>query len=408
MPEKSHIVLLAKGGSYWQGGRQYTLNLANALVRVRKKSEEFAISVLVNGTEELTQFNALKPYLHICADLADIQQPYTFTNKIRWRFKRTVLGWRIPRLEEALFRLGASFAYPLRSMVIPSADWIPDFQYRHFPEGSNQIEIEGRKREFASIVNEARRVVLSSACSEQDCHNLFPLSISKTIVLRFRAFIDGELLAEDPRSTVGRYNLPERYVMISNQLGPTKNHSVVLEALKAIHATERANIHVVCTGDIYDYRNPGFYNAFLAGIHEAGARNCVSVLGLIPKHDQIQLLRAAAAYLQPSLFEGWNTGVEEAHMLGKPILLSDIPVHREQDPPHAVYFPPHNPAELAHCLREVFASRSQVHDPQREQQAVASYSILQTQFAHQFLKMAEQRHNLHGSTAQTSRIARWA
>ncbi len=42
------------------------------------------------------------------------------------------------------------------------------------------------------------------------------------------------------------------------------------------------------------------------------------------------LLRGAAAVLQPSRFEGWSTIIEDAKSLGKPIVASDIAVHREQ------------------------------------------------------------------------------
>lgn len=389
MVDRPHIVIVAKGGSYWQGGRQYTLNLVDALVRFRNSRQDFEISVLVNGAAELAQFEALLPQLKVCADIAEVQEPYTLTNKLRWRFKRSMLGWTAPHMEEALLRLNATFAYPITSSIVPSADWIPDFQYRYFPDSSNPAEIEGRKREFASIVNCAGHVVLSSACAEYDCHKLFPHSIGKTSVLRFRVFLDQQLSAEDPSATLRRYNLPERYVLISNVLAPTKNHSVVLKALAAMSPAERADIHVVCTGDLYDYRNPGFYNEFLSGIHQLGVRQSVSVLGLIPKRDQVQLLRAAVAYLQPSLFEGWNTGVEEAHQLGKSILLSDILVQREQAPPRATYFRPDDANELAGRLRDVFASRAEpAHDPERERQAIKSYAKLQGRFAEDFLAIA--------------------
>jgi glycosyltransferase involved in cell wall biosynthesis len=43
-------------------------------------------------------------------------------------------------------------------------------------------------------------------------------------------------------------------------------------------------------------------------------------------------------FINPSLFEGWSTTVEEAKALGKFIILSDIKVHREQNPKDAVYF----------------------------------------------------------------------
>ncbi len=42
------------------------------------------------------------------------------------------------------------------------------------------------------------------------------------------------------------------------------------------------------------------------------------------------LLAHAVAVINPSRFEGWSSSVEEAKALGKPLIVSDIPVHREQ------------------------------------------------------------------------------
>ena len=38
--------------------------------------------------------------------------------------------------------------------------------------------------------------------------------------------------------------------------------------------------------------------------------------------------------------------------MGKQIILSDIPVHREQNPERAMFFDPANPKELAKAIRE--------------------------------------------------------
>jgi glycosyltransferase involved in cell wall biosynthesis len=43
-----------------------------------------------------------------------------------------------------------------------------------------------------------------------------------------------------------------------------------------------------------------------------------------------QLFRCAAAVVQPSRFEGWSTVVEDAKALGRPLIVSDLPVHVEQ------------------------------------------------------------------------------
>jgi len=62
--------------------------------------------------------------------------------------------------------------------------------------------------------------------------------------------------------------------------------------------------------------------------------------------EQVQLLRDCDLIVQPSLFEGWSTVVEDAKALGQRIVLSDLPVHREQEPPAALFFDPMSPQDL--------------------------------------------------------------
>ena len=76
----------------------------------------------------------------------------------------------------------------------------------------------------------------------------------------------------------------------------------------------------------------------------------VYLLGLIPRNDQIGIFRKAAAVIQPSCFEGWSTVVEDSRAIGRPIFISDIPVHREQAPPKAIYFSPLSDSILADLL----------------------------------------------------------
>ncbi|MFM8004242.1 MAG: glycosyltransferase, partial [Dolichospermum sp.] len=109
---------------------------------------------------------------------------------------------------------------------------------------------------------------------------------------------------------------------------------------------------IVCTGHIYDHRKPDYIDIILQAIHTYGLANQVYLLGLIPRIDQIQLMRHSLAVIQPSLFEGWSTVVEDARCLGKKMILSDFPVHLEQDPPGSVFFERNSPQELANLIGE--------------------------------------------------------
>ena len=61
-------------------------------------------------------------------------------------------------------------------------------------------------------------------------------------------------------------------------------------------------------------------------------------------------MRASAVIIQPSRFEGWSTSVQDAKALGRPLICSDISVHREQAPEAKGFFSPDDSQELADLL----------------------------------------------------------
>ena len=82
-----------------------------------------------------------------------------------------------------------------------------------------------------------------------------------------------------------------------------------------------------------------------------------------------KLFRRAAAVIQPSLFEGWSALVEDARTLGKRIYVSDIPVHREQQPTDGVFFHPDRPEELAELVARDWPDLKPGPDLVRESEA---------------------------------------
>ncbi len=386
-----HIVLKCTGSRVWMGGREYTRNLIRAILRAKHHySLDFRVSLLVDGHDELVHYEIFRDKLNGLDESESSQAPWTLANRLRWRIRRFA-GDINPRLKDYLISIGTTFAYPVvtaspSKQPFRSAAWIPDFQYKHFPNGAPSAEIEARKNEARRLANSAQTVVFSSRHAESDFVEMFPQRASSTFVLRFRVAIEENAWQHEPFKVVQKYNLPRRFYLVSNLLAPTKNHNVVLEALGILNQST-ADVNVVFTGDLVDYRNPGYYNQFLAKIHELGIAHRVRVLGLIPKADQFQLLRFCEAYVQPSLFEGWHTGVEESHFVGKRIIISNIPVHLEQEPPNAHFFDPLAPEELARLMQKVWLE-PQEFSADREIQARATYAEKQLVYGSDFLRLA--------------------
>ncbi len=388
-----HIALLTKPGKHWLGGSQYTRNIVHALNGLpSEKRTRLKVTLVVMNGEEVNSFRDLEHVADRVVDGEALMKPYNITNRVRWKAKRTLGMSDNPRLEEFLLSERVDFAYPCRprkdwQTSLRFADWIPDFQYDYYPEGSNAAEIEGRKAEFAYVTENVPRIVLSSQAAERDCLRLFPAAHGKTFVLPFRVKFPTEHLHASPADVLIEHNLPSRFFLVCNIFAPTKNHLAIFEALKLLR-NDGVFPTVVCTGDLHDYRNPDFVNTILRAINQNGIAAQVRLLGVVPRSQQVQFMRQAVAVIQPSLFEGWNTGVEEAHCLGKPLILSDIPVHKEQNPPDSSFFDPGSPSDLAKIMREAWDRIGGGVQKEREAASIARYQELVVDFGNRFLSLA--------------------
>lgn len=237
---------------------------------------------------------------------------------------------------------------------IPVIAWLPDFQHRHLPQlfsiGAYWKRELGFRAQVAPERGAARRwVMLSSEDARDDCERFYPSSKSRTSVVRFAVPTDPTLLEVEPTQVVREYGLPEHFFYLPNQFWKHKNHLVVIEALHALRQRGN-NLVVAATGKAGDSRHPRHFEALRARVSTLGLVDNFRFLGLIPRSHVTALMRGCVALINPSLFEGWSTPVEEARSLGVPMLLSDLRVHREQMGDAAHYFEPHSVEQLSMLL----------------------------------------------------------
>jgi glycosyltransferase involved in cell wall biosynthesis len=257
-------------------------------------------------------------------------------------------------------RLGLDFVYPVKEMFeapsgVPWGGWIVDWQQRYLPEMFEPGEHATREFRYRVMVDSAPVVAHSSRQACDDSRRWVPSATAALEVFHFRATLEDDALSGDVGDVLRRYDLPPRFALVCNQWYRHKNHLVVIEALKLLR--ERGlTIPCVVTGRPEDHRWPDYGPSLERLIVELGLTDTVRLVGLVPRFDQLLLIRAASVVVQPSLFEGWSTIVEESRSLGKTIVLSDIPVHREQAPPAGHFFDPASPAALADALERVWTA----------------------------------------------------
>ena len=143
-------------------------------------------------------------------------------------------------------------------------------------------------------------------------------------------------------------NNTENTVLIANQWWSHKNHGLLLKGTFD-------NIKIRITGK----PDEDFKKAY-----DSSPRNDLVLLGFLNKHDLISEMLNCTIYCNPSYNEGWNTGVEEAKMLNKIIVVSDLPVHREQlkGYPNGYFFDPSSFTSLRQSLYRAVTHRVEAYN----------------------------------------------
>jgi glycosyltransferase involved in cell wall biosynthesis len=377
MAERKHITLVYQYNDNWIGGTYYIHNIIRSL-KLLPDEEKPALLILhdINsGIDVIKNFNY--PYISFL--------PFNFKlgglKKLANKFSRFFIGKKLFKL-----RLPAAVGnnvYPLATNMSNKNIgngyyWIPDFQEYYLPHFFSKLEVYSRKAINKEMVTACYPIVFSSKTAAADFDKFYPGNKNKKRILSFTSFIDTSYKEIPLTALLQKHNITKPYFIVANQFWKHKNHFAVLKALRLLKEHAFA-FQVVFTGKESDYRNPDYFSTIKKYIRENDLEKQVLFLGFIDRQEQLQLMANAIAIIQPSLFEGWSTVVEDAKVLNQFILVSDIPIHKEQVKDNAFFFDPLNENELADKMLFML----------QNEKAITSidYSSLQQQFAQQFIQL---------------------
>ena len=348
-------------GEGWLGGVNYFRNLFSALKTL--ESPRIQPLLLVHPGEEKAA-ESLHDYIERQRLPALLEPRTSRAARVVARLapiSRTL--WRGYLVSRGIDLLSHS------SPVLPagwmrSLGFIYDMQHRELPDLFSEADRRSRDETFAAMCRHDSLVVVSSECARRDFGRHFPAHAGKVRVLRFVANV--AVCSPTPIQTLRpKYDLPDAFFYLPNQFWRHKNHLLVLEALDILRRRGKEAI-VLATGAATDYRHPEYFAEFMARVKALDLARCFRLLGVVPYEDLLGLMQACMAVINPSLFEGWSTTIEEAKSLGKLALLSRIPVHLEQRPARCLYFDTGAPEELA----EHFVAASEGYSPGTERQHI--------------------------------------
>jgi glycosyltransferase involved in cell wall biosynthesis len=367
MVKRKRVALTYAYNENWIGGTYYIENLIAALNQLpdAQKPELLIFSFDAADSERLKKA-VQYPYWIFRRFERTLSLPARIANKLT----ATLLGRRF--INTLYGDIDLIFPLPTAwrgyfSRVQHHLYWIPDFQEHYLPAFFKQEEILVRKTDQELILQIAKNIVFSSHAAQNDFNDIYPSNTLTQHVLQFAVI--GKPASGAITDCLVKYDIAQPYFICSNQFWKHKNHAVVLRSLVKLRNTHPQTL-IIFTGKEHDYRNPTYFEELMALCEDLGLRSELRFLGFIPREDQLILMQAAIAVIQPSLFEGWSTVVEDAKSLNVPIVASALSVHQEQLAEYQpkLFFPPDDDTKLAWCLIQMMSGEvsTSVYDYQHD------------------------------------------
>lgn len=349
---KKGILIDATGGSKWIGGLYYKKNILYSLISNQNIMKKYYLIIVTEPENK------------------DLFSPFSGNAQIVL-FKSQKKNLKLIGLLFIALKKGCKFVFPNGSRLfskfgIVSIHWIADFQHNRFPSLFSKEEKVVRTATYFNFARDNSPVVVSSYDALHDFNEFYNPIKNKIYVVPFVSYIEDILKIislKMEQDILKKYGLDGKsYACTMNQFWQHKNHIAILKAIKIYFSCNPESDFVfVFTGKLDDYRAPEYVEKLKVLFNEDIISKHARMLGFIDRLEQLVVMKNAQFVIQPSLFEGWGTVLEDAKVLDKTVLLSNIPVHREQMNEKCRLFDPYNSDELA-CLIKEEIDRKHIDD----------------------------------------------
>ena len=198
---------------------------------------------------------------------------------------------------------------------------VHDLQYKAYPQYFRRSKRLFLDWSLWRAAHSAADVVFISRSSQLDFERHFGHCEHSAVIFNP---VDAPRVAAAPTTPGAATNAApgERYLIAAYHYYPHKNFGGILALFERM---KRAGLV-----DYLDITGNGAADVErMVAALAPEVRGSVRHRGLVSRDELLRLYQGATAFISLSTFEGFNLSAAEAATLGVPLLLSDIPVHRE-------------------------------------------------------------------------------
>jgi glycosyltransferase involved in cell wall biosynthesis len=360
MVKRAKVGLIYTNDENWIGGTYYIQNLVYALNCLNDGDKPELFIYTKTEIEFLQIKDTFYPYLQR-KQLSYSQGSLPLLKRIFSKINYFFLNKHLYAQPLFMSDLSVDVIFPSDvALVVASTTkkiyWIPDFQEQKLPMFFTKKQILTRNQSHYLIAKSTDQVIFSSQDAFNDFKLLEPDFFCKAFVLNFAVtHPDFDDLKIDNLTV--KYNLHKPFYFAPNQFWKHKNHMIILKAIKILKDNGIIDFIVAFSGKEYDGTNSEYCDSLKKFVKENDISSYVRFLGFIDRKEQLKLMKNSIAIIQPSLFEGWSTVVEDAKAMNQYIIASKINVHIEQLKTNVSFFNPNDSNELSNILETVIRNK---------------------------------------------------
>ena len=226
-----------------------------------------------------------------------------------------------------------------------------DLIFQFFPEYHLPLNREFLIHAMPRFLRRADAIIAVSECTKRDAVHFYKLPPDKITVIyegvnpALRQVNDQGVLTE----ARARWAHGSPFILYVSTIEPRKNLIALVDATRALRAHGYPH-RLVIAG-----RKGWLYQGVFDHVRKTGMENEVDFLGFVPEEDLPALYSACAAFVFPSLYEGFGLPPLEAMACGAPVVCSNTASLPEVVGDAAILVNPHDVGELVGAIERVLS-----------------------------------------------------
>lgn len=196
-------------------------------------------------------------------------------------------------------------------------------------------------------------IIAISNHGKQELVKYFDIDPDKIVVTHLAAKdIFAPCGPEEQKRVLKKYRIPRDFIFTVGSYEPRKNIGTLVQAYVNLPENVKNQHHLVIAG------GKGWLNSEIDALIDAQSSDQIRRIGYVDEQDLPALYSAAAAFVYPSLYEGFGLPILEAMSCGAPVITSNTSSMPEISGDAALFFDPLDARQLTTLLLEVMENEN--------------------------------------------------